>query len=129
MTIGKLIAIITFLSIVTLVVIGSKESVVDKAANDLTLHYLNNNIYPAVDCRGENVDGVDYILCSAVSLDGVGRSNPGGLYKVETFNSTEYKLYAVNGKAKGHSSKGIPPIAEDLYNTKIDISAIIDKFY
>lgn len=129
MTIGKLIAIIVFLSIVTLAVIGSKESVMDKAINDLTLHYINNNIYSTVNCRGENIDGVDYILCSAVSLDGVGRSNPGGLYKVETFNSTEYKLYAVNGKAKGHSSKAIPPIAEDLYNTNIDISAIIDKFY
>ncbi len=101
-----------------------------KVAEELTLHYLNNKIYDTVHCEGKSINNSDYVLCYPVSMD-ISIENAkemGGLYKIQYNEKGQYKIFAVNGKAKTHSAIGGEPIAEDLYDTTIDIPMIKKEF-
>ena len=95
---------------------------VTKAEDELTLHYINNNIYYPVNCRNVKVNKEYYILCSdgAMWAD----QKQGGLFKVIDENNDKYTILAINGKAMQHSKGKY----KEYRDPNLDIPKIINEF-
>lgn len=95
---------------------------VTKAEDELTLHYIHNQIYYPVICRNKKVNQEYYILCSYA---GVGNDRKqGGLFKVVKGDGDKYTIFSINGKAMQHSKEKY----KEYRDPNLDISKIIDKF-
>ena len=106
-----------FVVAVVMALFGDPEPV-NKANEQLTLMYIDREIYTPVDCETQKVNEEYYIRCAPA-----GSSVTGGLYLVKLYDEDRYQIYTVNGPASQHARGTLPRLEENR-----DIPAILEKF-
>lgn len=98
-----------------------KSKWLENAENSLTAYYLNQVNYDSVTCKSKEIDKEYFIFCTHPN-----NRSSGGLYKAEHQGGYDFKVYAINGKAKQHAEKSDFIIEDKSNSTSID--SVIKRF-
>lgn len=77
---------------------------IDRAERAIKNHYADHNIYKDTRCQTEEFEKHWFVFCADA-----GRSI-GGLYLIEPFKESRYRIFTMNDKARSHSRRSQLPI-------------------